>query len=61
VTAGVSDRGWWLRRKANTADVAPWDEGFLSRWTAEQVAHRKRVRRELRPLRRRLARKAAES
>jgi hypothetical protein len=54
-------RGWWRRRKADLSDVNPWPEGFLPRLNDELEAVRRRNRRVVRPERRRLLRKAAES
>lgn len=60
MTAASPDRGWWHRLWANTADVSPWDEKFLSRLKVEQEAIRHRTRTRLRPQRRREARKAGD-
>jgi hypothetical protein len=54
----ANTRGWWRRTKANESDVDPWPVEFLSRLNLEVEAIRRKNRREVRPERRRLLRKA---
>jgi hypothetical protein len=35
-----NERGWWYRRKANTAHVPPFPEGFLTQLVDEQKTKR---------------------
>jgi hypothetical protein len=43
MTAGTSDRGWWLRLRARTADVPPWPAGELGLWKSRAQLERERA------------------